>query len=295
MTEAQEIICKPTKWFLWRALAMVLMFSVGAFLFFKDWKWGYPEKNVERYYYLAFEAAEKSFKEHLENEGTPEEWQEMAAQQLVFIPHETAEDNVEKVEPTVPADTDLDTLWPEILVDFEGYSALYAKEEPFNTPPGWKDFSNSDGRKWGEKTDKLKGEKKIKEQLYIGVLCLALTLIALVILFRTLSGTLRVDEEGLYPPRGSLIPYASMKRLDTRKWDTKGLATVTYEKEGKEKKAKIDGMVYGQFKKEEGAPAEALYQQVLANFKGEIIEFVSEKEEGSEPSEEKEPAINDSE
>ena len=54
-------------------------------------------------------------------------------------------------------------------------------------------------------------------------------------------------------------------------------------------------MVYGQFKKEEGAPAEALYQQVLANFKGEIIEFVSEKEEGSEPSEEKEPAINDSE
>ena len=86
-----------------------------------------------------------------------------------------------------------------------------------------------------------------------------------------------------------------MKRLDTRKWDTKGLATVTYEKDGKEKKAKIDGMVYGQFKKEEGAPAEALYQQVLANFKGEIIEFVSEKEEGSEPSEEKEPAINDSE
>ncbi|MDB4480727.1 hypothetical protein N9040_10230, partial [Akkermansiaceae bacterium] len=40
----------------------------------------------------------------------------------------------------------------------------------------------------------------------------------------------------------------------------------------------IDGMVYGQFKEEEGAPAEALFQKVLENFEGELIELVDENE-----------------
>jgi len=63
-----------------------------------------------------------------------------------------------------------------------------------------------------------------------------------------------------------------------RKWETKGLATLVYETDGKENKAKIDGMVYGQFKEEEGAPAEALFQKVLENFEGELIELVDENE-----------------
>jgi hypothetical protein len=63
-----------------------------------------------------------------------------------------------------------------------------------------------------------------------------------------------------------------------RKWETKGLATLVYEADGKENKAKIDGMVYGQFKEEEGAPAEALFQKVLENFEGELIELVDENE-----------------
>ncbi|MDB4493400.1 hypothetical protein N9227_00005, partial [bacterium] len=45
------------------------------------------------------------------------------------------------------------------------------------------------------------------------------------------------------------------------------------------KKAKIDGMVYGQFKEEDGAPAEALFQKVLENFEGELIELVDEDED----------------
>ncbi|MDB4534933.1 hypothetical protein N9197_00545, partial [Akkermansiaceae bacterium] len=36
--------------------------------------------------------------------------------------------------------------------------------------------------------------------------------------------------------------------------------------------------VYGQFKEEEGAPAEALFQKVLENFEGELIELVDENE-----------------
>jgi hypothetical protein len=41
-------------------------------------------------------------------------------------------------------------------------------------------------------------------------------------------------------------------------------------------------MVYGQFKEEEGAPAEALFQRILANFDGELIELVVEDDEEDE-------------
>jgi hypothetical protein len=51
-----------------------------------------------------------------------------------------------------------------------------------------------------------------------------------------------------------------------------------YEADGKFSKAKIDGMVYGQFKEEEGAPADALFQRILKNFEGELIELVDENE-----------------
>ncbi|MGB0775675.1 MAG: hypothetical protein ACPGUY_07500, partial [Akkermansiaceae bacterium] len=54
-------------------------------------------------------------------------------------------------------------------------------------------------------------------------------------------------------------------------------------KDGEEEKtAKIDGMVYGQFKEEDGAPAEKLFARVMENFKGEVIEYVEEDEEDEE-------------
>ena len=74
-----------------------------------------------------------------------------------------------------------------------------------------------------------------------------------------------------------------MVRIDKRKWDTKGMALVYYNQDGEEKKAKIDGMVYGQFKEEDGAPAEKLFRKVMENFKGEVMEYVSVDEADEEP------------
>ena len=42
-------------------------------------------------------------------------------------------------------------------------------------------------------------------------------------------------------------------------------------------KVKVDGMVYGQFREEDGAPAEALFQRILRNFQGELIELEDEE------------------
>ena len=40
-------------------------------------------------------------------------------------------------------------------------------------------------------------------------------------------------------------------------------------------------MVYGQFRKENGAPAEALFQRILQNFKGELVELVEDEPESN--------------
>jgi hypothetical protein len=206
----------------------------------------------------------------------------MASEQKVFQPIDEGEEKVEKIAEIVPASTDLDTRWPEILTNYESYRQLFDAQEALVVPPAWKTFSNSGGRKWDEKSEhKLKKASKIDEQLYIGIVCLVLLLGALFILFRTMSRTMKVDSEGYYPPGGPFIPFGDMRKIDARKWDTKGLAYLYYEAAGNEKKTKIDGMVYGQFKKEEGEPAQKLYDRILANFRGEVIELVPEEGEDS--------------
>ena len=274
---------------------MALMFGVGAYMFFKDWKWGYPEKNVERFYFLAFEDAKEAFAEHLEEGKSPADWENFAQSQKIFREIDEPDEKVEDASAILPADTNFETPWPQILADFETYQPLYESGKNTASPPGWKKFSNSDGREWPEKSEKsLKTEPKIKEQLYIGIFCSILFLGALFFFLRTNGRSMKVDEVGYYPPGGKLIPYGDIKRIDARKWDTKGLAYVFYEQEGSEKKAKIDGMVYGQFKKEDGEPAQKLYERILANFQGELIELAPDDEE-EEENDGKSTSTNDSE
>jgi hypothetical protein len=97
---------------------------------------------------------------------------------------------------------------------------------------------------------------------------------------------MKVTASGYSPPGGSEIPFAAMRKIDKRKWDAKGLAVIHYEEDGETKKAKVDGMVYGQFKEEDGAPAEVLFAQIMENFKGEIVEFVSDDDDDDEGEEE---------
>ncbi len=273
---------------------MVAMFGVGAGAFFKDYKWGYPEKNIQRFYFLAFEKAKESFSEHLKAGGTPAEWEAKASQERVFVPIETPGEVVEEPGAVIPRTADLATPWPNVLTSFQKYSEAYEADKLSVIPPAWKEYSNSGGRAWDEKPKEVKTRKKIDEQLYIGIFCTILFLIALFILLRTRSRSMKVDSQGYTPPGGKLIPYGSIKRIDARKWDTKGLATLTYEEGGKEKKAKVDGMIYGQFKKEDGEPAQRLYEQILANFQGELIELAAENDEEGEETP-TEVSTNDSE
>lgn len=263
MSNPSEIICRPSKWFLWRALLMLVMFGGFACYFLYDWKVGYPKKNYVLANYEAFNEAGQAWTVD-ENRNN---WEEYAAKQTIPFRDE---------EGIYPPETDLEEKWPAILATMSGNG---------NDEELWKEFSGEKG--WPQSLDlneDFMPAYKIRHQLIAALVCFALTAIALFFLFRTKSRVMKVDEQGYHPPGGDLIPFGKMTVLDKRKWESKGLATLTYTEGTEEKKAKIDGMVYGQFKEEEGAPAEALFQKILSSFEGELIELVVEDDE-EEPEE----------
>ena len=276
MSDSETIVCKPTKWFLWRAIAMLAMFLFLGGWFVKDGMVGYPKKNVVFYTYKAFEAAEKEFEAREKAGQSSAGWERFAAEQRIPFPEEKG---------VLPKDVDSEQAWPEVLLDYEGYRKAYEAERSKVEPPLWSAFSDSKG--WGEKPPKTDHDaKSIRNQFVYGAICGLLAVGALFILLRCLSREMKVDGEGYYPPGGGRIPFGSMHRIDKRKWDTKGLATLSYRTEsGEEKSAKVDGMVYGQFHPENGAPAQALFDRIMSNFSGELVELQeedsSEKEEVS--------------
>lgn len=271
-----EIICRPTKWFIWRALLMLVMFGGFGAYFLYDWKIGYPEKNYIVANYKAFSAAGEAWSK---GEGLRDSkvWADFVGSQA--IPFED--------DPSLyPPKTDLKEKWPAIL------SELGEK----NTTELWRDFSKEKG--WPQQVDPnedAKSKRKIDEQLWAASVCFLLTAVTLFFLIRTKGRVMKVDDRGYHTPDGRFIAYECMITLDKRKWENKGMATLTYKDGEEEKKAKIDGMVYGQFKEDEGAPAEALFQQILAHFEGELIEMVVEDEESDDEREDEEDSAPDSE
>lgn len=261
MSYSSPIKCKVTQWFLWRAILMLVMFGGFCIYFFYDWKVGYPEKNVVVANYVAFTKAGQDWTV----EENRNRWEEYVAEQTIPFGDDAS---------LYPDGTDMNEKWPSILGD---KAAMRDKSDEGL----WRDYSAEKG--WPQAVDPSedkKGAYKIKEQLYAAIVCLVLTLIALYYFLRTRNRAMIVDDEGYTAPTGKKIPFDQMVTIDKRKWETKGLAYITYTDEnGEESKATVDGMVYGQFKEEDGAPAEALFQRILANFEGELIELVSVDEE----------------
>lgn len=256
---------------------MLTMFSVFAFLFFQDGMWGYRKKNLHFYVHQAFIQAGVEFQK-MQNEASGSklletDWESFASQQTVNLPDDA--------EAILPKDTELPIAWPEMLVD--GHAVMAEKGGQNGATQLWEDYTASMEQVEGKAWDIDPGEKpmkagKIREQFIAMGVALALIAVTLFFLIRTLGRSIRADGTKLYTQDGREIPYADMVRIDKRKWDSKGLALVYYTEDGEEKKAKIDGMVYGQFKEEDGAPAEQLFSRIMENFKGEVMEYVSADE-----------------
>jgi len=281
MSDSKNIECKPSQWFKTRAIAVGLMLTFFSLWFFKDGYWSYRDKNAEVVIKQVFlgqnedpaekvDFAVKAIDEFNKKEYTPETWAAFAKEQVVSAP-----DN----KNTMPRDYDYSSKWPEEIVN--GYDEL-KKDEMFGL---WKAYTNRTGLPI-EPNEKIYDEDTIGNQYTVCGVCVALLLVATFICVRIMGRSMKVTTTGFSPAGGAEIPFTSMRKIDKRKWDSKGLAVIHYEEDGETKKAKVDGMVYGQFKEENGAPAEALFTQVMENFKGEVIEFVSDDDDDDEAEEE---------
>jgi len=238
---------------------MLVMFSVFSVLFYIDGTTGYRKKNLEYYLHAAFEKAAQDFKgENNEGKLTAESWKEFAAKQTINLPPDTS---------VLPVGTKIPMPWPDALTDYE-------RMKPGQPHLLWQEFSG-ENRMSDKVAEKPFDAGKIREQIIVFYICLSLAVITLFFLIRTMLRSIRADSFALTTAGGKVIPYGDMKTLDLRKWDTKGIALIDFQGSAGKGRARIDGLTYGGFGKENGEPAERLIGLVRANFSGEIIEYTS--------------------
>jgi hypothetical protein len=271
MTSTETIVCKPTPWFLLRAVVMLLMFGVFAVLFYIDGSTGYRKKNESFYLHKTFQSANDEFSKMSSGGAlTPEAWKAHAAKQSVEFPDDRS---------LLPASIQLPMPWPEILHDYE-------KMKPLQWNILWREYTKQRGLNASPPEEPYTAGK-IGEQWVVFWICLGLSLIAAFFLLRTIRRSITADAEAVTTQQGKRIPYADLKVLDLRKWETKGLAFIAYEGPSGKGRIRMDGLTYGGFKKEKDEPAERLMRQIRSRFSGEIIEYTTVTDEAPNNAESK--------
>ena len=273
MASPDTIVCKPTPWFLYRAAAVILMFAVFAVLFYIDGSTGYRQKNEVYFLHKTFQQAGNEFADRNAGQTLGQaEWKLHAEKQTVRF--STVSDA--SVDPSIlPADLKLPMPWPPILHDFDNM-----KSRQWNQL--WLEYSAQQGFP-ETPVEQPYDARKINEQWIVFWICLILASTSLFFLLRTLCRSIKVDQEALTAANGQRIPYADLKQLDLRKWDTKGIAYVHYDGPSGRGKARIDGLTYGGFHKDQGEPAEQLMRLLRSKFSGEILEYTLVTEETGNP------------
>ncbi len=248
---------------------MLAMFAFLGGWFYKDASKGYRLKNEIFAMDQTFAKASQDFQERSQKgEFSNADWSEYAAKQQVNFGDDLS---------LLPADLVVPRPWPDELKNSE----LLRKGQS----AAWDAFTER--MKWDrEAPDKFHDRRSINEQWYYCYALAALALMALFFLIRTSRRSMSCDHEKITTQDGTVVFFHELKKLDLRKWPTKGLAFGYFEKQdGSKGKVRFDGMSYGGFQKEDGEPAEALMSRVRENFHGELIEYISTESSESEPAE----------
>ena len=87
-------------------------------------------------------------------------------------------------------------------------------------------------------------ESDITGQYFWALLNLALGLPALVLYIRSRGAWIESTAEGLITSRGERVDFADVRRLDKKKWATKGMARATYVRDGVERTFVFDDFKY---------------------------------------------------
>ncbi len=135
-------------------------------------------------------------------------------------------------------------------------------------PPRWVSYAAAHG--WDEKPHRWTQEE-INGQFWWGTCTAGLGVVVGLITLFNRNKKLLADSRSWTTDGGKTIRFDQVHRVDKRKWDNKGLAYVWYREtpEGPEKKAVLDDLKF--------AGTEQILTRLLAAFKGELIEKISDE------------------
>jgi hypothetical protein len=149
--------------------------------------------------------------------------------------------------------------------------------------PRWKDYAAPRG--WAE-NPKYHSEDEVRQQYYWGAAMVVVAAIAGFLVLLNHNKVFTGHADHMVMPNGVSVRYADAYCVDKRKWDNKGLAYVHYrEAEGAPShRVTVDDLKFG--------GADKVLNRLLAQFKGELIEKVPDKEDENAPETEGSPDLD---
>lgn len=155
--------------------------------------------------------------------------------------------------------------YPKERIKYGDYWPAYEKAQKEENLKAYTDMAVEKG--WPKEPHQKDWDYKLKEQL---IWCIGTGIGGLVLLgawLRNRARTLRADHESFTTPDGTRILFASVVKVDKRKWDNKALAYVYWKPGSGEgtKKATIDDLVFDD--------AGKVFDRLIASFNGELIDI----------------------
>ena len=118
----------------------------------------------------------------------------------------------------------------------------FIKHEEFekvNNQEGWVTYANERG--WTtEPPHKLHTHEDLVAQFAFGSLFVVLGGVILVYWLTQIRCVLKTDEEAVYTAAKTRVPFGAITGVGKKKWDTKGIATVRYEMDGRKGEFIVD-------------------------------------------------------
>lgn len=254
-----SIVCKPTgDTFVRFGIVMAALFGFAVY-FFYDGHTGYRQKNEEMCSYKAFAAlGQKATGCDAESwaamlEGKPLIETEQVEGELMAVvgdaryPLPAGSEAARSCPAEVLNHADMSRSWSDCW-------AAYSKRLRLPITPGDHPYDLG----------------AIREQWIAGCIFTLLGFVLLYFALRTRGRVLALEGDEV-TAAGQKFRVADIECIDLRQWGPgfKGVASFRV----KGRKVRVDGMTYGGFNKEKGEPAEAFMKAVLAQYKGDIIEY----------------------
>ena len=284
MVQSEQIICKVAFWYYRRMALMFLLLTGGGAWFYYDGLINWPNKNKIYLAKVAFEAGSEKrqwddFTREIEkyDTGLSEEDRELIKKvfqdgklSMQWAEYEISTEgkrglaNIElnELKQAFLSGKRLDLSWEDFArnneypltkdeslesqVGVEKFESLYNAFESSKDKRKWSLYGTLSGKKgWSDSEPKYHNSSEILAQIIIGSILLLSALYVLVLTLINRGRSIGSDEVSFTTEKGLVIDFKTINKIDTRKWNKKGLAYVFYVNEkGLTSKTVIDDLKY---------------------------------------------------